>query len=447
MDSTIRSDEIIEVTGGTLAHLSQETGAAIGTPIVVGVDPCTIGRGEHCQLVVDDPQISDSHCTLVATPKGVRLADVGAKNGTYLHPVLITDKGFVYVTMDTRFKCGQTWFELRVTREQVPISSSGSFGPLVGRSDAMRAIYRQLEVVAPTELSVLIMGETGTGKELVAKAIHEASRRKDGPFVTIDCSSIPASLAESTLFGHEKGAFTGATARQEGLFVRAHRGTIFLDEIGELPAELQPKLLRALQAKEIRSIGARDYRPIDVRVVAATLRDLHAEVNEGRFRPDLFHRFNKVEVRMPPLRERLDDVPDMVAKFFSEFGDAGAVTRLDAASQERLLRYDWPGNVRELRNVIEVAFELSQGGPIEIPELGSRRSRAMDGETHVQPSLARPYKDQRQEHVDGFDLRYFTALLRETKGNLSEVARMAGLDPKTVRERLERVGLRKKEPE
>jgi DNA-binding NtrC family response regulator len=137
----------------------------------------------------------------------------------------------------------------------------------------------------------------------------------------------------------------------------------------------------------------------------------------------------------------------MVAKFFSEFGDAGAVTRLDAASQERLLRYDWPGNVRELRNVIEVAFELSQGGPIEIPELGSRRSRAMDGETHVQPSLARPYKDQRQEHVDGFDLRYFTALLRETKGNLSEVARMAGLDPKTVRERLERVGLRKREPE
>jgi DNA-binding NtrC family response regulator len=444
MDSTIRSEEVIEVTGGTLVILSQETGAAIGAPIVVGVEPCTIGRGEHCQLAVDDLEVSDSHCALVATSKGVRLADLGAKNGTYLHPVLITDKGFVYVTMDTRFKCGRTWFELRVTREQVPISSSGSFGPLVGRSEAMRGIYKQLEAVAPTELSVLITGETGTGKELVAKAIHEASRRSGGPFVTIDCSSIPASLAESTLFGHEKGAFTGATARQEGLFVRANRGTLFLDEIGELPAELQPKLLRALQAKEIRSVGGRDYRPIDVRVVAATLRDLHTEVNEGRFRPDLFHRFNQVEVRMPPLRDRLDDVPDMVAKFLSEFGDAGAVTRLDAASQERLLRYDWPGNVRELRNVIEVAFELSQGGPIEIPELGSRRRRAMGGgETHFQAALSRPYRDQRQEHVDAFDLSYFTALLRETKGNLSEVARVAGLDPKTVRERLERVGLRK----
>jgi DNA-binding NtrC family response regulator len=302
----------------------------------------------------------------------------------------------------------------------------------------------QLEAVAPTELSVLITGETGTGKELVAKAIHAASRRKERPFVTIDCSSIPASLAESTLFGHEKGAFTGATARQEGLFVTASGGTLFLDEIGELPAELQPKLLRALQAKEIRSVGARHYTPIDVRVVAATLRDLHTEVNEGRFRPDLFHRFNQVEVRMPPLRDRLDDIPDMVAKFFSEFGDPGAVTRIDAASQERLLRYDWPGNVRELRNVIEVAFELSQGGPIEIADLGSRRRRAIGGgETHFQAALSRPYRDQRQEHVDAFDLSYFTALLRETKGNLSEVARVAGLDPKTVRERLERVGLRK----
>ena len=309
----------------------------------------------------------------------------------------------------------------------------------------MRTIYRQLEVVAPTELSVLITGETGTGKELVAKAIHEASRRREGPFVTIDCGAIPASLAESTLFGHEKGAFTGATARQEGLFVTASGGTLFLDEIGELPAELQPKLLRALQAKEIRSVGAKSYRPIDVRVVAATLRDLHADVNDGRFRPDLFHRFNKVEVRMPPLRDRLDDIPDMVAKFLSEFGDPSAVTRLDAASQERLLRHDWPGNVRELRNVIEVAYELSQGGAIQIPELGTRRSRAAGGENPVRPSLSRPYEEQRQEYVDAFDRAYFTALLRETKGNVSEVARKVGLDRSTVSERLERVGLRRKD--
>jgi DNA-binding NtrC family response regulator len=443
MDSTIRSEDVLEVTGGSLVVLSQDTGAPVGAPISVGVEPCTIGRGEHCQLVLDDPEVSDSHCSLVATPKGVRLADLGAKNGTYVHPALLMDKGFVFVTMDARFRCGQTWLELRVTREHVPISVSGSFGSIVGRSEAMRAIYRQLEGVAPTTLSVLITGETGTGKEVVARAIHDASGRK-GEFVVVDCSSIPASLAESALFGHEKGSFTGAQ-HQESPFVTARGGTVFLDEIGELPLDIQPKLLRALQNKEIRSIGAKHYRPIEVRVLAATLRDLHTEVNEARFRADLFHRLNKVEIRMPALRERMDDIPDLVAKFFSEFGDLQAVTRLDSASRERLKRYDWPGNVRELHNVIEVAFELSHGGPIEIPELGLRRTRAAAGGAAVRPSLDRPYEDQRQQHIDAFDRAYLAALLRDKHGNLSEVARTTGLDRKTVRERLERVGLRKTE--
>jgi DNA-binding NtrC family response regulator len=445
MDSTIRSEETIEVTGGSLTVLSPATGAPMGAPVSVGVESCTIGRGEHCQVVLNDPEVSDSHCSLVATSKGVRLADLGAKNGTYLHPALIADRGFVFVTMDARFRCGQTWLELRVAREQVPISSSASFGDLVGRSEAMRSIYRQLEAVAPTNLSVLITGETGTGKELVARAVHEESARR-GEFQVIDCSAIPASLAESALFGHEKGAFTGADKRSPGLFETANGGTVFLDEIGELPADVQPKLLRALQTREIRAVGAKQYRKIDVRVVAATLRDLHTEVNEGRFRADLFHRLNQVEIRMPALRERMEDIPDLVAKFFVEFGDANAVTRLDAASRERLKRHDWPGNVRELRNVIDVAFQLSHGGPLEIPELGLRRGRAAAAAGgSVQPSLERPYEEQRQQHVDVFDLPYFTALLRKTGGNLSEMSRIAGVDRSTVRERLERLGLRKTE--
>lgn len=442
MDSTIRSSEVIEVTGGSLVVLSPETGAPVGTPVTVGVEPCTIGRGEHCHLVLHDPEVSESHCSLVATPKGVRLSDLGAKNGTYLHPALIADKGFVFLTMNGRFRCGQTWLELCVAREEVPISSSASFGGLAGRSEMMRAIYRQLERVAPTNLNVLITGETGTGKEVAAKAIHDGSTRKTGPFIAINCGSIVGSLAESALFGHEKGAFTGADKRHPGYFEMAHGGTIFLDELGELPLDMQPKFLRALQTKEIIAVGARQYRKVDVRIIAATNRDLHRDVNDGRFRADLFHRLNQVEIYLPPLRERLEDIPALVARFFVELGDADAVTRLDALSRERLQRYDWPGNVRELRSKIEVAYAFSQGGPIIIGELGSGRSRAPGT---LQPSLDRPYEEQKKELTDAFDLAYFAALLRDKRGNLSEVARASGLDRKTVRERLERLRLRKNE--
>ncbi|MGH7296639.1 MAG: sigma 54-interacting transcriptional regulator, partial [Polyangiaceae bacterium] len=444
MDSTIRSNDTIEVTGGSLVVLSPDTGAPVGAPLTVGVEPCTIGRGVHCQLVVSDPEVSDSHCSLMATAKGVRLTDLGAKNGTYLHPALIADSGFVFVTMDARFRCGQSWLELRVAREQVPISSSGSFGGLVGRSEVMRAIYRQLERVAPTNLNVLITGETGTGKEVAARAIHTASAHASGPFVAINCSSIPASLAESTLFGHEKGAFTGADRRAPGQFEAAHGGTLFLDELGELPSDIQPKFLRALQTKEILAVGAKQPRTVDVRLVAATNRDLHKDVNEGRFRADLFHRLNQVEIWMPPLRERMEDIPALVASFFAEFGDADAVTRLDALSRERLQRYDWPGNVRELRSKIEVAYAFSQGGLIEIGELGHGRTAA-EAARAPQASLDRPYDEQKREHADAFDRAYFTQLLSKTKANVSEMARVAGTERSTVRDALKRLGLRKDE--
>jgi DNA-binding NtrC family response regulator len=294
--------------------------------------------------------------------------------------------------------------------------------------------------VAPTDLSVLLTGESGTGKEVAARAIHETSGRR-GRFQVVDCSSIPSSLAESTLFGHEKGSFTGA-AHQDSPFVIAQGGTVFLDEIGDLPLEIQPKLLRALQEREIKSIGAKQYRKIDVRIIAATLHDLHTDVNDGRFRADLFHRLNQIEIRMPSLRERMEDIPTLVAKLFVEFGDADAVRRIDETSRRRLESYDWPGNVRELRNVLYAAFQLSHGGPIEIGELGTRRNRVAAAKT-IRPSLERSYEEQSREHADAFDLPYFTALLRKTAGNVSEMARIAGVDRSTVRERIERLGLRK----
>ncbi len=440
MDSTIQTEDTIEVTGGSLAVLSPQTGEPIGQPVSIGIEPCIVGRGEHCHVVLNDPHVSASHCQFIATPKGVRVMDLGAKNGTYIHPTLITEKNAVYVTADARLRCGQTWLALRVIPERVPISSSGSFGPIVGRSAAMRAIYTQLANVAPTELSVLITGETGTGKQLVARAIHEASARRANPFMTIDCATITASLAESVLFGHEKGAFTGAISKQVSPFVEARGGTVFLDEIGDLPPELQPKLLRALQEREIRSVGSTRYQPIDVRIIAATWHDLHEDVNGGHFRADLLHRFKQVHVHVPPLRERREDIPDLVAQLLSGLGDPSAVTRLDSQSRDRLLRHDWPGNVRELRNVIEVAYALSNGGPILVGEQSAKRTK---GSTPF--SLDRPYEEQEREHleaVEAFRVAYFSALYGAAKGSISEMSRMSGLARSTVREHVKRLGLR-----
>ena len=230
MASTVSAESYFEVTTGTLEVLSQETGEPVGAPVLIGPEPCIIGRGDHCRLVLDDPRVSTSHCEVTATDKGVHVKDLDSRNGTFVHQARL-DKG-AYLATDARLRCGQTWMALRVaTPEAVPISTSGSFGPIVGRSSAMRRIYTRLASVAPHDLSVLITGETGTGKELVAEAIHRASRRANGPFVVVDCTTIPPTLAESRLFGHEKGSFTGAVSRQLSPFVEAQGGTIFFDEL------------------------------------------------------------------------------------------------------------------------------------------------------------------------------------------------------------------------
>ncbi|MGH7295694.1 MAG: sigma-54-dependent Fis family transcriptional regulator, partial [Polyangiaceae bacterium] len=242
-----------------------------GLPVPIGPDPCFVGRGDHCRVTVPDPHMSTSHCAFTATPHGVCVTDQESLNGTWVNLVRLKPGGSGYLLTNGRVRAGQTWIEVRVTgREQVPISGAFAFGPLVGRSMAMRELYTRLAKVAPTDLSVLIAGETGTGKELVAQAVHQASRRANKPFVTIDCTSIPSSLAESKLFGHVKGAFTGAIAHKRSPFVEAQGGTVFLDELGDLPLDVQPKLLRALEARQIQAVGSTSYEPIDVRIIAAT---------------------------------------------------------------------------------------------------------------------------------------------------------------------------------
>src|SRR5215472_7735792 len=281
-----------------------------GKEIAIDVEPVVVGRDSGVQIVLDDPEVSAIHCELRGVDHGILVRDLGSTNGTYIGPTRVKE---AVITTGTELTVGRSRLLVEPTSKQrVDVGFADHFGPIVGGSPKMRRVFSILEKVAPTALSVLILGETGTGKELVAKAIHDASPRKDGPFVVVDCGSIPPTLAESLLFGHEKGAFTGATERRKGALSEANGGTLFLDELGELPVDLQPKLLRALSERQVKRVGGSSFEPIEVRVLAATRRDLGTEMNARRFRSDLFFRIAQVRVELPALRERLSDLPLLV---------------------------------------------------------------------------------------------------------------------------------------
>jgi DNA-binding NtrC family response regulator len=344
----------------------------------VGTDPVVVGRNAACQIVIDDSKVSAVHAEFVATPVGVRLRDLGSRNGTYVGGVRIGD---VYLSGNTKLRIGETEIQFEPLRpEKVAIPAIPAFGPLVGSSPPMRAIFDRLSKISPTDLTVLIQGETGTGKELVAAAIHQASNRAKKPFVVVDCGSIPPSLAEAALFGHERGAFTGAVDKRLSPFEEANGGTIFLDELGELPVEVQPKLLRALAERRIKSVGSNTYRDVDVRVLAATRRDLVRAVNAGTFRSDLYFRVAQVKIEMMALRQRVEDIPVLVRRMMKDLGDESAYERVTTMTLERLMRHDWPGNVRELRNAVAVAFALS--GEDEEIDIAAHLGALSEGPEH-----------------------------------------------------------------
>ncbi len=281
-----------------------------GGEFTIDVDAVVVGRDPGAAIVLSDPEVSALHCELRAVSEGILVKDLGSTNGTFLGAIRVRE---ATVTTPIELTVGRSKVLLEPqAKHRVDVGFADRFGPLVGASPKMRRVFGVLEKVAATPLSVLIMGETGTGKELAARAIHDASDRKGGPLVIVDCGSIPPTLAESILFGHEKGAFTGAADRRKGALAEADGGTLFLDELGELPIELQPKLLRALSEKQVKRVGASSFEPIDVRVLAATRRDLGEEMNAGRFRSDLFFRIAQVRVELPPLRERMADLPLLV---------------------------------------------------------------------------------------------------------------------------------------
>jgi DNA-binding NtrC family response regulator len=434
VESTIVAKGKLEVRGGSL---KVTRGKGNKTELDIGPETSVVGRNEACDLVLDDKKVSAVHMELVATERGVRVRDLGSRNGTFLSETRI---GEVYLLKPTVLVCGESLLEFNPSNpEQVEVPDVAEFGPLVGTSAVMRSVFERLRKAAPTELTVLITGETGTGKELVAQAIHEGSARKSKPFVVVDCGAIPATLAESALFGHERGSFTGAVDKRISPFVEADGGTIFLDELGELPVDVQPKLLRALAEQRIKSVGSNSYRPVNVRVIAATRRDLVREVNAGNFRSDLYFRVAQLKVELPALRQRLEDIPGLVRRMCGDLGEKAAYNRISSDSLERLMRHDWPGNVRELRNVVAVALAFGKEGPLELSQYLAPLASSAAAEST--PTRGRTFQDAKRDVLARFEREYFTALYAECSGNVSEIGRRAAMERAHVRGYLRRHGI------
>ncbi len=400
-----------------------------GREVLIDKDSFTIGAGSQNDLIVPDPAASRRHCEIQQRVEGFLLRDLGSTNGTTVQGVRVCE---VYLTQGVEFQVGTTRLVFCPLQETVsyPLSARESFGRLNGRSTAMRRVFHLAETYARTDAAVLIQGETGTGKELLADALHAHSPRSKKPFVVIDCGALAKGVIESELFGHAKGSFTGAGAERIGAFEHAHGGTVFLDEIGELELHLQPKLLRALEKKEVRRLGANTVRHVDVRIIAATNRNLEREVREGRFREDLYYRLSIVKIEMPPLRQRKDDIPLLVQCFLKEFTGSGEPTAWPDFERSMMLfrQHEWPGNARELRNVIEMAVHGSAGRI----DLGAclTLGRISEAEAGAEPaeSSDMPFKLAKNQLVDHFEKDYIEKLLERNGGNISRAAREAQIE-------------------
>jgi transcriptional regulator with GAF, ATPase, and Fis domain len=426
------------------------------------------GRSIINDLVLADKAVSGTHWEIMGRDDGYRLRDLDSTNGTFCGELRVKE---IFLRPGTVFRVGHTQLRFQPMQDivEIALSESDRFDRVVGGSVRMREIFATLEKVAPSDLTAMVTGETGTGKELIARAVHDTSHRKNKPFVVLDCGAIPKDLIESTLFGHEKGSFTGAVGQHRGCFEQAHTGTIFLDEIGELDIGLQPKLLRVLENRELKRVGGDKIIKVDVRVVAATNRDLRQMVNQGTFREDLYFRLSVIHVELPPLRERREDIPQIALHFLREVaGRRGLQLTLANDALQALVSHSWPGNVRELRNVVERAASLCDGPVITRADLVFGRDVAsLHGGTTgsgvtgslvgggtglgagaLHPSFGDPaalaameFKDAKQRVVDAFEHNYLKQILEKNDGNITRSAQQAGLTRYHLRELLKRHNL------
>jgi two-component system response regulator HydG len=383
-----------------------------------------IGQSPACDVRLTDRQVSRRHVALELTEGGVRLRDLGSTNGTWVDRVKVME---VELRGDERVRVGSTVLhvEQRAASTGAPPPRANGFGRVVGASLPMRRVYPLCGRLAASNVPVIIEGETGTGKEVLAEALHEGGPRANGPFVVFDCTAIPPNLVESELFGHERGAFTGAVSTRRGVFEQAQGGTLLIDEIGDLELALQPKLLRAIERGEVRRVGGDHWIRVDARVLAATRRDLDREVQAGRFRDDLFHRLAVGRVELPPLRDRQGDVSLLAHRFWQELGgDAGALPQETLARWED---YSWPGNVRELRNA--VARRLALGELAELDARGATNVTSEQGPDKdlIDKVLALPYIQARDMVMEEFEQRYVASVLALHQGDVAHAAAASGI--------------------
>jgi DNA-binding NtrC family response regulator len=430
----------LKTLGAGLPRFTATSGPGAGRPLAMTHALATAGRHSTNDLVLADPRVSGVHLELRRVAERVHVRDAGSTNGTWLGLHRITE---IELASGAEITVGDTVLRLDMDGGAVPaaLSVDEAFGELVGKSPAMRELFATLARIAPKNIGPLVQGETGSGKEEIARAIHARSTRAAHPFVVIDATSLPETLAESLLFGHEKGAFTGATERRIGLFEAAHQGTVFLDEIGELPAALQAKFLRVLERHEVTRVGGQGTIKVDVRVIAATHRDLRHEIDAGRFREDLYFRLAQLRVLVPPLRDRAEDIPILCQKLLSSIAGDRAIM-IESAALAQLAAQPFPGNVRELRNVLARAAALCTDDVIRRNDVagegfgfrGTREERAALDVSGV-------FVSAKERAIERFESAYLAALMKRCNGNLSLASREADLARHHLRDLLKKRGL------
>ncbi len=412
--------------------------AFVGASVEVQ-DTVIVGSSEHASCVVKDRHVSRLHCELTVREDGLWVRDLGSRNGTWLDGIQVVEARVP--ERGAALKVGETDIAISFEKPQAaPLWPKESYAGMVGRSEGMRALFNRIADLRRSQACALIQGETGTGKELIARAIHAASARAAAPFIIVDCGALPEALFESELFGHAKGAFTGADHARVGAIEAAKGGTVFLDEVGELPLSVQPRLLRALETKTIRRVGENQHHEVDVRFIAATHRDLQSMVAAGTFREDLFFRLSVLPLRVAPLRQRAEDIHALLSHFLGR--DAATLPKavLDGA-----LKYAWPGNVRELKSFAERVDALGPEAALELLGAGRVEAAAVPApaaDGALEPIRTEvPFKVLRERWVDHLEREYLKKLLAQHGRNTATLSEAAGLDRSYVHRLLKKHGL------